>query len=290
MALLKNKNQPRKPAGETRRRSPITTYYRSEPGTDTRSPFSKKPPPSKFRKYLLNFLDAVVIILLVAAVSYTLLIKPDANVLVSSTAFHNQKTYQAAASDQLSHFNNRNKITFNQQGMAEAMKKQFPEITDVQVELPIFSERPTIRLSVGNPSFIVTSQGQSYVVNSSGKAIAKTTELPPVKDLPRIDDQSGYKINTSAQILSSDDVTFINELIAQSRRAGVPIASLVLPAVAQEIDLRTKDQSYFVKFYLGGDSLAETGQFLAARKHFIDTKQPPSQYLDVRVAGKVFFK
>ncbi|MGH7156635.1 MAG: hypothetical protein ACREGG_00760, partial [Candidatus Saccharimonadales bacterium] len=87
-----------------------------------------------------------------------------------------------------------------------------------------------------------------------------------------------------------DSVGFINTVIAECKHSKVPISSLVLPTTPQELDLHTADQPYYVKFYLGGDVLNEAGQFLAARNHFAQTKQSPSQYLDVRVQGKIFYK
>jgi hypothetical protein len=70
----------------------------------------------------------------------------------------------------------------------------------------------------------------------------------------------------------------------------VPISALSLPAVPEEIDLRASDQPYYVKFYMGGSAVLQTGQFLAARQHFKQTGQLPAQYLDARIAGKVFYK
>jgi hypothetical protein len=77
--------------------------------------------------------------------------------------------------------------------------------------------------------------------------------------------------------------------LAQTRRAGVPIKSLTFPPLAQELDLATEDQPYFVKFYLGGDPLVQAGTFLAARHQF-SSGVKPSVYLDVRVPGKIFYK
>jgi hypothetical protein len=70
----------------------------------------------------------------------------------------------------------------------------------------------------------------------------------------------------------------------------VTITSLSLPSKPSELDLRTKDRPYFVKFYMGGDALTQAGQFLAARAQFDRQNHQPADYLDVRVAGKIFYK
>jgi len=290
MALFSKKPKDRKSKIATPRRSPLNTYYRAEAGPGAASPFSKKSPKRRIRKYLLGLLDIALLALVIIGIGYSLIIKPQPKVIVNSSSFHSLQTYRAAAATQLRHLNNRNKITFNEGALASALQKQFPEITNVQVELPLFSEQPTIRLTVAAASFFLNSGGQRYIINSSGRAVSVASSLPRFTNLPNIEDQSGFKTTTGSQVLSADSVAFINTVIAECHRAQVPLGSLTLPAIPEELDLRTKDQPYFVKFYMSGDVLSETGQFLAARQHFANNQQPPSQYLDVRVAGKIFYK
>lgn len=290
MPLFSKKPTERKSPAGTRRRSPVTTYYRSGSGAENPSPFSKKTPKRSPRRFLFGALDIILGTAAVLALGYSLMIKPAPNLIVSSQSFHSQAVYKSAAIAQLKHLSNRNKITFNSNDMAAALKQQYPEIASVDTELPLFSEKPTIRLTIDKASFFLNSGGERYVIDSSGRAIALAASLPQITNLPIIDDQSGYKTSPGLPVLSADSVAFINTVLAQCQRANVPIASLTLPAIAEEIDLRTKDQPYFVKFYFGGDVLSETGQFLAARQHFKDSGQTPGQYLDVRVAGKIFYK
>jgi hypothetical protein len=288
MALFSKKPKERKTQNQPRQ-SQMARYYRSETG-DTPSPFSKTKAQSKGRRYILGFVDLILGGLVLAAVGYSLIISPNPKVIASNTDFRATRVYQQAAADQLKHLNNRNKITFNSGALAAALKAQFPEIATVNTELPLASEQPTIRLGIDKPSFFLESQGTRYILDSSGKVIAAAANLPQITGLPVISDQSGFSISPGRQVLSAPAISFIGTVIAECRRANVPIASLVLPALAEELDMKTKDKPYFVKFYLGGDVLTETGQLLAARQHFKDTNQQPATYLDVRVAGKIFFR
>jgi hypothetical protein len=90
--------------------------------------------------------------------------------------------------------------------------------------------------------------------------------------------------------LSAIDIAFIKAILVHCAKTGIKVDSLTLPTIAQEVDLRTKDRPYFVKFYLGGDSATQIGQFLAARHNFDQTGSQPGEYLDVRVNGKIFYK
>lgn len=290
--ISKNKeDQPRKPKTLGTRRAPITKYYRSESQTaDTVSPFARKKTARKARKYIFGALDIILVLILIFGIGYSLMVKPQPKIVTNDSTFHSKNEYFAFSSQQLSQLKNRNKITLDETGIKNELRKKFPEITSVQIELPFFSEQPTIRLSIAKPSFILDSHGSSYVINASGVAAAKASDMAHSKDLPIITDQSGFIIKPGSQVLTSESTLFISNLIAQLKHANVPILSLTLPTAAEELDLKTKDQTYFVKFYPGGDVASESGQFLASRKHFSESGQQPSEYLDVRVNGKIFYK
>jgi hypothetical protein len=289
MALASNNKNDRKRLAQNRPRTPMTAYYRGKSAPDDASPFIKKTPKRRWRRYVYGLMDIILIAILVSLLIYSLMIQPNPKVQADDFAFHSRQDYQVAAARQLAKFNNRNKITFDQVGLEKALKNQFPEIRDVQVELPLFSERPTINLAIDQASLFLNSRGVNYVIDASGRAVAKSANLPDVKGLPAINDASGFKIAPGQAVLSADSVDFIKTLIAQCRLAKVAISSLELPPVAQELDLKAKNQPYYVKFYLGGDALIQSGQYLAARQHFNDQDQP-THYLDVRVPGKVFYK
>jgi cell division septal protein FtsQ len=289
MALLSKDLQTRTPKTQTDRRAPLRSYYRAESSSNS-SPFKKKPVQKNRRKFLFGFLDIVLVLLLVFGLLYSLLLSPHPKVITDNQFFRPTADYAAVAAQQFSSLKNRNKITFDEQAVVDTLQKQFPEISSAQIERPFFSQQATIRLTISKPSFQLSSAGSSYIVGSNGVIVAKSVSLPNIKNLVTVDDQSGFNARVGQPVLSANATAFINTVTAECRHAKVPIATLVLPATPEELDLKTTDQPYYIKFYLGGSVLDETGQFLAARQHFIQTNQAPSAYLDVRVAGKVFYK
>ncbi len=288
-------NSSRKPSESRRprlsgRRPQVNTYYRGEPALGGSSPFQKKPAPKSARRFFFGFLDIVLILVILAGLGYSLVISSKPKVLISSQAFHNRSDYQIYADGLFSQIKNRNKITYDEKAVTLTMEKRFPEITSINTELPIFSEQPTLRITVSQASLRVRSGSSNYVVDSQGVIVAPANQVPAAKNLPQITDQSGFNSKIGQPLLNVGAVDFIKTLIAETKVAKVPISAMTLPPVAQELDLRTSDRPYFVKFYLGGDALIQTGQYLAARNHFNQTGQQPAQYLDVRVAGKIFYK
>jgi hypothetical protein len=283
-----DQNRPRTPNAKPRPRSPITKYYRSS-SSGLASPFTKKTPKKSARRFLFGILDIILIGLALFGIFYSLGIKPQPKIIVNDGSFHSSKEYANTTNNLFHSVKNRNKITFDEQSIAANLQKQYPEITNVQIELPFFSQRPVVRLAVAKPSFILKSQNANYIVNTDGVAVSKLSGIAGNK-LVSIDDQSGFVIKPGDRVLSSASVAFIDNLIRQCRKAGIEIKTITIPQAPQELILRTKDQPYYVKFYMGGDVGTQAGQFLAARQNFKNSGKAPLIYLDVRINGKIFYK
>lgn len=266
--------------------APRPSYY-GRAKSSSPSPFVKKPPKNRF---LSRLVDGIVLLAVLLGLVYSLIVQPEPNLILSSTAYHAADTYRDRTADKLNALKNRNKLTFDEQEIVSSLRATFPEISNASIELPLFSQKPTIRVIVAEPKLYLSSQNKTYVISSEGVAVGQAAEFAGIKNMTKITDDSGFQIKQGARVLNSNEIGFINELLAQCKRAGVPVASLTLPARAEELDLRTADKSYYVKFYLGGNSLIQSGQFLAARHQFASTHQEPSDYLDVRIEGKIFYK
>jgi hypothetical protein len=290
MALFKKQQQPKPRGNRTYNRTPVTTYYRSKDEPGGRSPFKRREAKKDRRKYLFGAADVLLIFFLLAALVYSLILNSRPKVEATDTSYHSAAEYNSKLAADFGGLQNRNKITFDEQGVINSIQKQFPEVQTALIELPFFSEQPKVRLIISPPAFKLASGGQVYIVDFQGLAVGLAKNSPAEAKLVTVNDQSGFQAAAGKQVLSSQEAGFISSVIQQSQRAKVPLSSLSLPAVPQELDLRTTDQPYFIKFYLDGDANTQAGQFLAARQKFAQSHITPSQYLDVRVQGKIFYK
>ncbi len=290
MARLSKTPRSSKQSQDSYKRTPLNTYYRSKNENLPASPFERKPLKKNHRRFVIGIVDILVIILLLAGLINSLMLSSNPSVSVTDLTYRSAKVYSAEVRTSFGGYKNHNKVTFEEQAVISKIQNQFPEVQAVQIELPFFSEQPKAKLIISPPAFKITSNNQAFVVDSQGVAVAKAETLPTSKNLVTLNDQSGFNAQLGRQILSTQSVQFIQSLITQTQHAKVPISSLSLPALPQELDLHISDQSYFVKFYLGGDADLQLGQFLASRQKFAQAHITPSEYLDVRVSGKVFYK
>ncbi len=264
-------------SGATRRQPHKATTAAQRPGGPAR--------------LLSRLLDVLILSAAGALLVYCLLLTGSPKVTVNDTSYHPQSIYQATVGKD-SGFFHKTKLTYNGNAIASKLQKQFPEVVSTSLRLSPFSTSPTFKLNISRPSFVIKSASSTYVMDREGVAVISTTSinLRILKNLHTISDQSGLVLKPGVKVLSSADINFVNEVLAQAKAAKVPVLSLSLPPLSRELDLKTSDEPYLVKFYLGGDSLLQVGQFLAARHSFAQKHVNPSHYLDVRVTGKIFFR
>jgi hypothetical protein len=243
-----------------------------------------------WHKIFIRLVDGFIIASVIFCLVYSLLIQPNSKVELSDSSYRAPSVYKKEVDTELGSLKNRTKITLDEQGLINTLQSKFPEISGGTIELPLFNEKPTLHLDISSPAFFFSSGDISYIVSSQGKAVAMHAAMPGIHNLPVVNDQSGFQASPGKQVLGASGIDFIQTIIRQCQYAKVPISSLSLPRLAQELDLRTTDRPYYVKFYLGGDATVQVGQYLASRHKFDTTNSQPSEYLDVRVAGKVFYK
>jgi cell division septal protein FtsQ len=278
---------------QSKSKVPLTFYRSSGAAGAEESPFKKKESaaqPGKIASIFNGFLEWIVFFALVGLLAYSLVIRPSSVVVINSETFHQEGVYKDAVNKILKGIKYSNKVTFDEQDMTRKLQKAFPEVASAWVELPIFAQSPVVHLQISSPSFILNSNNESYIVDSQGVTVAKAADFPSFHDVLTVEDQSGFRASIGQQVMSADSVNFIKTLERQSNRSKINIKSLTLPRSAEGLELHTADRPYFVKFYLGGDAMQQTGQFLAARHQFDTTSSQPAEYLDVRVPGKIFYK
>lgn len=281
----------RRPESKTTGKVPMT-YYRSSSGTGSnpKSPFIRKKPPARVKKFLFGTLDIVVIVVLLGAFLYSLIISDEPSIAATSYKYRSSEIYKQAVEAELQSLNSRNKLTIDEQRIVENLQMLFPEILEGDVELPVISQKPIVYLTIAEPAFVLKSNGSSYIVASSGMVVGEASKFTQFINLPYVDDQSDFEIEVGQPAFSSESAMFIEDVWRNVDSANVEISSLVLPALPMELNLRTSDKPYFVKFDLSGDSSLQVGQFLAARQQFQKDGTTLADYLDVRVQGKIFYK
>ncbi len=235
-------------------------------------------------------LRAGLIIAIAAFIYWGLTLTPNTKLVIGGGQYRTADNYQRVIDKYISATRDRTKLTFDSQSIVSALKKDFPEIASAEVELPIIGRNPVIRLDVSSPAAIVETGKGKFVMSSSGVLIDEIHQLLPINDLPILKNSTGADLGNGSIVLSPSQVDFLRVISAQCKKTGVGIKYFKLPAIARELDLYINGKPYYVKLDLGRDPLEQIGSYIATSKHLDSHKLKAQQYIDVRVAGKVYYR
>jgi hypothetical protein len=284
-------------------RAPVFSYYsnRSNPEAPRapRASQSKADTRRKSTPWWVGYMPSLVALgfVLVAGLYLTTL-STDARIQL--TAGGNQpavvqetSVYEKAAQEELERsLFSRSKLTINTDSIARALRARFPELGDVVVAVPLISRKPIITIQPSTPALILSGQGGTYVIDTNGKPVLKASSLiSSVKDsLPVVSDDSGTAMELGQQLLTTDLVSFIGKVDLYLKAKKVPVENYSLPALANELHVRMQGQGYYVKFNTESDVRVQVGTYLALSEKLQTDGTVPTEYMDVRVEERAYFK
>lgn len=212
-----------------------------------------------------------------------------------ATFLRDTQTYQQAARKLFagSFFNN-NKITVNTGDITKQLQREFPELAVVSINLPLLGHRPIIYIESTLPEAVLTTaQGAMYIIDENGRAVS-TASLTTAASLHLVPltDASGTPVRVGGLALSSSAAVFIRTVAYQLQQKDVHVTTMSLPAGKSELDVYLSGQHYFIKFNLqnSASALQQVGTYLAVRHALAGRGVTPSQYIDVRLDGRAYYK
>lgn len=190
------------------------------------------------------------------------------------------------------HFSSKTKLTINTKVIEDEIIAAFPEVSAARLRLPVLGRRPVLVLDVRSPAMIISTSARSFILDESGVAVAEMRQLSADKrsELLLLQDQTGLDIEVGKQAVTSSTVKFINQIKLQLKNADLSISQLVLPTVANELDIHINGLSYYVKTDTSADARLQAGSYLATKQHLDRQGITPKQYIDVRVEERVFYQ
>jgi len=242
----------------------------------------------------------LLIVIIVAAISLfnIMSVSPNSKVVLLNQNqigyLHTAADYQKAVNKLLSNtFTNNNKITINTNGISAALEQQFPELSDVTIKIPLIGRNIIIYLTPNKVILALsTNNGAIYAIDANGQVLGQiNSTYVNTHQLTTVQDSSNTSVKVGQLLLSSDSVSFMQTVLFQVEQKQLTISKLVMPAGENELDLYLAGRSYFIKFNLDDNNpLQEVGTFLAVQHNLQEKGITPSQYIDVRVDGRAYYK
>lgn len=183
---------------------------------------------------------------------------------------------------------NKSKITINTDKIQNELLEDMPEATDIAVALPIISRSPIIYIRIAEPSVELSSGNKKYILNEKGRVISDNANTS--KSLIIVKDKSGLAINLGDQAIPAKQISFINQVKRQFLTKKYEIEYFELSKNANELLVKFREEKFVIKYNLSGDERLQSGTALATLKYLKEKSIKPSQYIDVRVEERAYYK
>ena len=147
---------------------------------------------------------------------------------------------------------NINKITVNTHKITDTLKEDFPMYSDISIGLPLIDHHPVIYLMPAQPEVSLTNTNGQYILNSNGQIMLRNMNLKYFSDLnlPAISDQLPGYLPVGEQVLTNNEISFIQTVIYELNTRGVMVSKMTLLQATSELDVYLANEPYYIKFNL----------------------------------------
>jgi cell division septal protein FtsQ len=227
---------------------------------------------------------AVLVLLLfswLASVTQIKKVQVTGNSAISTSEL--QKAVHAALRQQLF---GKSTLTFNAGAVGGYLEQSDLGIKEANVSRSLPG---TIKIKVVEriPSLIWQSGGGKYLLDSDGTIIGPVSAK--YQALPVVEDSTGLPVKVGGRAVPSQFVSFSREFIRRLPETGLAASQVTVPVTTSEIYIST-NKGFGLKIDTTrppGDEIADLKLVLGelAKSH-----QSPSQYIDLRVEHKAYYK
>lgn len=268
------------------------SYYSQQAGERPRPKAEKSIDMGQARSRWRLLPSAAIIAAIIASFLFSLTLSSDpvvSTVNDEPAVYRPLSEYAAAAKGLMAESpGNRTKLTINTKNIEQALVDRFPELEAAVLRLPVLGRKPSLIVDISSPVLLLAAFNKVYAVNSTGMitADAATLSSEAKSGLPVVRDRSGLEVSVGSQTVTTETVSFIRSVKAQLDAKQLKASELALPAAWGQLDIRLEGVRYYIKTDTSGDAKVQIGSYLAV----IEQGIRPSEYIDVRVEGKVFYK
>ncbi len=302
MLFFKKKNeQPRNPAGlvaGAKKEQKVFSYYNSghkqlnTAQRTNRISGSAEAARRHGQNIFRHWFGIVAAIILITSSGYIISLSLKPQIIIEGTAYRPMSEYQTIGESALKgNPLNYTKPTLPRVAIEKKIKEQIPETQKVIVSAPLLGHRPNITLVMDEPAAVMKQQDeQDLIVSQRGRLLLTANHSKYTANLPVITNQSGVIGKAGEQFLRPDDMRSLNSVIEQIKLSG-SAAGYILPPQTREIIMVEPSRGvYQVRFLFGDTILQQYGALRATQKKLLELGEKPSEYVDARLANKIFYK
>ncbi len=185
------------------------------------------------------------------------------------------------------------KLTVSSKDIGNNLINIFPEIDYAGVAVPLIGINPTVYIQLTEPCLIFSTGSNSYIVDSNGDIIGNSSMLSSkmLASMPTVILSYSVHFTDGYHILSPANVIFIQQVKDAFAAKNIVISKMELVPGVERLDVYPGGTSYYIKFNMNEtDALQQVGTYLATISTLKKENITPSQYINVMVDGRAYYK
>jgi cell division septal protein FtsQ len=178
-----------------------------------------------------------------------------------------------------------NLLTLNSGGLSAKLQQADPALRGVAIRRQ-WPHTLVILVTLQQPSLGWSSDGQQYLLDSDGSVIGPLQSGSP---LPVITDASNLPVATGKQVVSARFVAFVQALVPALSSDGYGVRGMSIQDTTYDLTVQT-NKGYNLIFDTTRDVSSEMADLKSVQTVLTTQKQTPASYIDLRIAGKAYYK
>ena len=175
----------------------------------------------------------------------------------------------------------------NTNQLNDFVQSKAPEVADVHVGGSAGFGKSTFTLTMREPIAGWSINGRQQYVDATGTAFTHNHFASPSV---QIVDNSGIQVAAGQAVASNRFLGFVGRAVGLAKTGGYNVRQVIIPAgTTREVELRVEGVSYPIKFSVDR-SAGEQTEDMARVIKYLQARTINPEYIDVRIAGKAFYK
>lgn len=179
------------------------------------------------------------------------------------------------------------RFLLNKQDLLAHIQSTRPEVKTVQLEQGASLGEALIMIVAREPIARWSVDSENQYVDGDGMVFARSFYGDPGL---QIIDNSGIRANSSRLVASNRFLGFIGRVIAGSSKNGLNVSAVTIPtATTRQVTLKLTGKATLYKLSVDR-SAGQQVEDIARINRYLSLKNLSPGYVDVRIAGKAFYK
>lgn len=178
-----------------------------------------------------------------------------------------------------------NLLTLDSEAFVSELQQSDPGLKTVKVKRD-WPRTLIVEISLKQPSLAWVTGNQTYVLDRDGTVIGT---LSGAAAFPVVHDGSNVPVQPGQRAAATSFVTFVTEVMPELSKLGITVTRLDIKDTTLDLTAHT-NKGYRILFDTSRGAREEVTDLKSVLALLATQKRTPAEYIDLRIAGKAYYK